>query len=220
MVSSNPCPRRTITGVIMKEPTRPACYICGIEGEFHRSWPGGGGEMRLCQNCNFVFAWPVSQFDPGKLFANAYGGKENRAHMDEFNDRMRMRQVRVQSEGLGLWNAAHRTALEWLNANVQKGETIVEIGCGVGSFMHALRRRGYNATGLDVAPEVVKSLAHEDFETWCGTIDAIPEGWPQTKPAAIVSFFVLHHVTDPVFFLNGIRSRWAVPLLMGVYRGP
>jgi SAM-dependent methyltransferase len=140
--------------------------------------------------------------------------------MDEFNDRMRMRQVRVQTEGLGLWAAAHRTALDWLDANVPKGETIVEIGCGVGSFMHALRRRGYNAAGLDVAPEVVKALAHEGFRTWCGTVDTIPEGWPQTKPAAIVSFFVLHHVTDPVFFLKQIRSRWAVPLIMGFYRGP
>jgi hypothetical protein len=40
----------------MKETTRSACHICGSEGEFHRSWPGGGGEMRLCQDCNFVFA--------------------------------------------------------------------------------------------------------------------------------------------------------------------
>jgi hypothetical protein len=33
--------------------------------------------------------------------------------------------VRIQSEGLDLWAAAHRTALEWLDANGPKGETAV-----------------------------------------------------------------------------------------------
>jgi hypothetical protein len=61
--------------VIMKEATTlAACHICGSEGEFHCSWLEGGGEMRLCRDCNFVFAWPVSQFDPVELFAYLISG--------------------------------------------------------------------------------------------------------------------------------------------------
>jgi SAM-dependent methyltransferase len=198
---------------------RPACHICGGEGEFYCPWPDGRGEMRLCRDCNFVFAWPVSRFDPVELFANAYGGEESRAHMDEFHERVRTRQVRIENERLGLWAAAHKSALKWVEANLKKGATVVEVGCGVGSFMHALRRRGYNAVGVDVAPELVEMLKKEGFHTWCGTVDAIPEHWLEREPAAVVCFFVIHHVIDPVSLLSELSRRWRVPLLMGCYRG-
>ena len=38
---------------------RPTCHICGAEGESHHPWVEGGGEMRLCRECDFIFAWPV-----------------------------------------------------------------------------------------------------------------------------------------------------------------
>ena len=176
--------------------------------------------MRLCRDCDFVFAWPVEHIDPVDIYSRAYRGGETRTEMDDYATRLGRRGIVVRNETIGLWSPAHHEALRWLEANVPKGSTVLEVGCGLGSFMRALRRRGYNAVGVDVAEPVVEAVKHEGFQAWCGTVDSIPDGWVQPQPAAIVSFFLLHHLTDPIAFLRAIRSRWSAPLIMGYNRAP
>lgn len=198
---------------------RPACHICGNEGESLTPWPQGGGEMRLCRDCDFVFAWPITDTDPVALYSRAYAGCESQAMLEDYQVRMKRRTTSIRHESVGLRSPAQLRALGWLETNVPKGSTVLDIGCGVGVFMHALRRRGYEAVGVDVAEPVVEVLRHEGFQVWHGTVDTIPKNWAQ--PAAITCFWVLHHLSAPMAFLSSIRDHWPrSPLLIGCGRPP
>jgi ubiquinone/menaquinone biosynthesis C-methylase UbiE len=41
------------------------------------------------------------------------------------------------------------------------GGSLLDIGCGAGSFTHALAKEGYAATGIDLAPQMVESAKKE-----------------------------------------------------------
>jgi len=197
---------------------KPACPICGAEGETHFPWPSGDGEMRLCSDCDLVFAWPIDGYNPIETYSRAYLGQERRAQMDEFARRLQRRSIAVRHEKIGLWSPAHHKAFEWLEANVPKGATVMEVGCGVGAVLRGLKHRGYDPVGVDVAKPVIEAAEAEGFRAWCGGVETIPEDWPE--PSAIVSFFVLHHLPDPVCFFKVIRNRWPAPLLIGYNLSP
>ena len=171
--------------------------------------------MRYCGQCDFIFAWPVPKFNAVDLYSRAYMGQESQAEMDDYHSRLARRAEALQDESLALRSRIQRTALKWLEANTSKGASVLEIGCGLGGFMHALRARGYHAVGNDVAEPVVRALEADGFKMWWGTGSDIPQGWPQTEPAAVACFFILHHLPDPVAFLSAIRRRWCVPLIIG-----
>ncbi len=192
----------------------PACQLCGAEGESLVPWPQGGGEMRYCGACDFVFAWPVPPFDAVDLYSRAYMGQENRADMDQYRSRLASRSQALRHEELALRSPVQLRALEWLEATVPMGATVLEIGCGIGGFMQLLRTRGYHAVGIDVAEPVVKALEDDGFEMWCGDATDAPKDWPQPTPSALACVLILHHLPDPVAFLSAVRERWSVPLVL------
>lgn len=198
----------------------PSCHICGNEGESLLPWAQGGGEMRHCRECDFAFAWPLQHLDPVETYSRAYEGRETRTDMANYATRLGRRSIVAKSEAIGLWSPAHHATLKWLEENVPPGATVLEVGCGLGSFMRALRDRGYNAVGVDPARPVIDAIQAEGFQAWCGTVDTMPADWLERQPDAIVSFFILHHMPDPVGFFESIRTRWAAPLLIGYNRAP
>jgi hypothetical protein len=46
---------------------------------------------------------------------------------------------------------------------------------------------------------------------WHGTLDTMPQEF--VTPDAIVSFFVLHHLEDPLGFLKSVIARWPLALV-------
>jgi SAM-dependent methyltransferase len=113
-----------------------------------------------------------------------------------------------------LTSSSQQTALSWLQTNVEPGNTILEVGCGRGGFLRALREAGYNAIGVDLVPEVVERVRDDGFQAWCGRIDEIPADWPRRQPAVVVSFFRLHQLSDGEF-LEYLGDHWPVPLVLG-----
>lgn len=80
-----------------------------------------------------------------------------------------------------------------LGEDVAPGGTILDVGCGAGQVVEALRSAGFAASGLDVAPPDLPGCHGYDGRT-------IP--FPDASFSAVGAFNVLEHVEDPIAFLD------------------
>lgn len=196
------------------DPAMTCCPVCG--GVSQSLVPvRGWGEMRCCKDCGLVFANPLSSSVGAKeLFSKAYAGQVEDGDSLEFSYRLKhIRGIFINTPERGFGSPLFRLALDWIDHNLPAGCTVLDIGSGLGFFLHALRRRGFRAIGIEPGEVPAKVLQREGFEVWHGTIDDYPFSWPE--PCAVTSFYVLHHVADPVGFLSTISRRFpSAPLLL------
>jgi hypothetical protein len=192
-----------------------ACPICHGES-IHELPVEGWGEMRRCASCELIFANPMSLPEtPEQLYNKAYQGIFDNPGMKEYGERFErkqiMKKVNLNPQGTLFWGAYEQAKI-WIEKNVTLGSVILDIGCGLGSWLSTLREKGYFPVGLDVAEEVVKIRAEEGFEVWHGTVNSIEPNWK--NPAICTCFFVLQHTEDPVGFLTTIRNKFPCALLI------
>ncbi len=197
------------------------CPVCGHPSE-HLADVAGWGSWQGCPNCTLEFADPLSLGrDPRSLFDDAYRGRVEVSGMTDFHKRVEQRRVilkELNDPSLWFWTPAFNSVLEWLRRGVKPPSTVLELGCGLGFFLHALEREGYKAVGLDVAETAVELNRRDGFDVWHGPVESLPRGW--TNPQAVVSFFMLHHLENPMSFLCAVRERAPrAPLAIAVY-GP
>lgn len=77
-----------------------------------------------------------------------------------------------------------------------RGRSLLEIGCGKGTFLELLREQGFSATGIDPAYEGDAAYVIKDrFSASLGVTGD-----------AIVLRHILEHIPDPLNFLDGIRA--------------
>jgi SAM-dependent methyltransferase len=82
-----------------------------------------------------------------------------------------------------------------------RGEAILDVGCGVGQVVRALREEGFDARGIDVsAPNVAE--AGGDF---CSVYDGHTIPFAEATFSAVGAFNVLEHVEDPLAFLDDMK---------------
>jgi 2-polyprenyl-3-methyl-5-hydroxy-6-metoxy-1,4-benzoquinol methylase len=83
-------------------------------------------------------------------------------------------------------------------AGLQTGQSIIDIGCGMGKFTLPILKRGFKVTGLDLSPfllEHFQRLAPEGTKTVCADVlDAPQLLGPQFD--RVIGFFVLHHFPE------------------------
>jgi len=174
--------------------------------------------MHYCARCDFYFAWPLLPVDPVQLFSDAYRGAESRRAMGDFAKRMERRGTLITNERIGLWSPAYWRTLDYLSLRYPHGARVLEVGPGVGAFMHALWRRGHTVRGLDVGGPVVEALRGDGFPMHHGEVSTVPNGlWADTQ--VVATFFALHHIQQPVEWLRSIRDRWPhAVLIVGGYK--
>jgi len=180
----------------------------------------GWGEWRTCSECELKFVDPLRLLEtPTTLYGDAYRGARNENKMREFNDRVAIRQALVAKDPtLWFWTPAFERTLTWLETRVGKGGTVFELGCGLGWVLHVLRNRGFVAVGLDVAETPVELNRADGFQVWHGPLETLEDGW--VHPNAVIAFFMLHHVQDPLALVRLIRKRFPeAPLSIAQY-GP
>ncbi len=177
--------------------------------------PANDGAWAECKTCGMQFAvttsWPL---DPLGVYSLAYSGDMREAGMRDFFLKLAMRSD-ADAAGVPAWkvlSTAHHAAIASIRGFFPVGGTIFDIGCGTGYFLRAARDLGYAAYGLDVALPVVDLLRSEGFTIWHGTIDSVPEGW--VDPKVCTSFFMMHHLPDPVGFIQSVRRRFPRALLI------
>ncbi len=86
---------------------------------------------------------------------------------------------------------------------IDRAGLILDVGCGGGSLVHALRKRGLKAFGLDPAVGAARS-AHQHYgpHLVCGMLPQAPFR-PGTF-STITLCRVLEHVSDPIGLLKGL----------------
>jgi SAM-dependent methyltransferase len=194
------------------------CPVCASPSQTLALQPGWG-TWQQCSACTLVFADPLRlPTQATELFDGAYRGVEADSGFQEFAHRVAQREALVVEPELWFWTPAFSQTLEWLEGRVGREGRVLEIGCGLGFFLHALRRRGFRPVGLDVAETVVEMNRRDGFDVWHGTVETVDPGWQ--SPDAVVAMFMLHHLVDPVETLRTIRTKWpTAPIAIAQY-GP
>jgi hypothetical protein len=170
--------------------------------------------MLRCLSCGLHF-FEVNDLPPD-LYARAYSGEMSAASMREF--RFRIEYLAQIRDGEFMLAPAVKRSLAWLEKHAPPSSVILDVGCGWGVMLRALRARGFQALGLDLAPQVATTLAKQGFRIHVGPVESYPQSLPE--PAFITNNFVLHHPSDPVAFLRSISTRFPrSPLLLveGLY---
>lgn len=104
------------------------------------------------------------------------------------------------------WKAAQVARI--LRENGLQPSSIVDVGCGAGGVLAALRREFPSAAlaGFDLAPDASRFwAAHAGAGIRCEVADFIADSTERFD--ALLLLDVLEHVADPAAFLHGLRDR-------------
>jgi hypothetical protein len=192
------------------------CPVCDNNSELYKLVPEWGS-LRRCTSCGLLFAEPMELPSTSKeLFTKAYAGKLTNAALTSFRDRYSHRNAFLKMPSLALKFNTNFLALKWLKNNVPKGSCVMDIGCGVGYFLYALRQSGYDAMGIEPGELPANQLNKEGFKVWHGTVNDYPNSWP--IPKVITAFYMLHHLPNPREFFSTIHQKFPnTPVIIGQY---
>jgi SAM-dependent methyltransferase len=139
----------------------------------------------VCDACGL--AWRRPSVDAGSLFTSGYtlyahqpGGTRERGRQDEY--------------------------ARWLTRVITAAPArVLDVGCGNGSLLRALRPLWPRAAllGCDPSPESVAHGSGDDLRLWPGTTTDLPPG---LDADLVVSVNVIEHTPDPLAFLRELRQ--------------
>jgi len=82
-------------------------------------------------------------------------------------------------------------------------QRLLDVGCGFGGFVAAMRERGWDAEGVDPSPAVVAAAARRGRPVRLGTLEGL-QG-EDGGYDAVTMFYVLEHLPDP---LAALERAW------------
>jgi SAM-dependent methyltransferase len=104
--------------------------------------------------------------------------------------------------------------LETLGADVEAGDRVIDIGCGIGRLTRALAGRGAEVVAIDVSPEMIERARdlNRDLDgvEWIAGDGRTLEPIAGASADAILSFVVFQHVPDPEITLGYVREMGRV----------
>jgi SAM-dependent methyltransferase len=164
-----------------------ACNLCRATG----ATPLVDGAFRMvrCDTCGLVYLNPRPT--PNALLA-LYADYHTRFGQDETTWDRLMHRVFREVEDL-------------LCASVRDPgqKRLLDVGCGFGGFVAAMRRRGWDVEGLDPSPTAVAAARAMARQVRLGTLGALQNA--RGKYDAITMFYVLEHLPDP---LGALCTVW------------
>ncbi len=177
-------------------------------------------EMYRCEACQLQFADPLQW--SGDRYEEAYRTRgdaltgEESHYLENIEISRRLLQEGLDLEKVNAFlSVPQRRALHELSRELGRGSSVLDIGCGPGFFLFALRLHCFEPLGVDCASAALEPLQNAGFGVWNGDVKTVARH--HAAPAAITLFEVLEHVSDPVSFLSEIRSTFpAAPLFISV----
>ncbi|MBE0676899.1 MAG: class I SAM-dependent methyltransferase, partial [Bacteroidales bacterium] len=188
------------------------CMLCGNHlARYRDEVPGYQEPKRFhiysCRNCDTSFALP--KVDPSRIYQTIYNAGDQVPGYSRYWEYARSvlnyddpLQYLIEKEDV-YW-AVTQALLKLVDdkTNTQ----ILEIGCGVGYFTYALRKAGYQVTGLDISQSAV-SRAVELFGDYylCGDINdcsILKKG----SYNVVIMTEVLEHIDNPIVLLESVKN--------------
>ncbi|MDE3152013.1 MAG: class I SAM-dependent methyltransferase [Gemmatimonadota bacterium] len=198
---------------------RRRCPACGADGAAEiervavervaRGWTAQFASARAT-DASTVLAYVRADVgaDTVRMFRCATCGVE---HADPART-WRAEHYPVQDHGFGF---DHDTAVERLGRGTGR---LLEIGCADGAFLGRVAPLGYEAIGLDFAPESVAAAAAAGRDVRRASVDALADAVRRDAPFDVVAMFqIIEHLEAPdrMFDQLGAVSRPGTRLLIG-----
>jgi ubiquinone/menaquinone biosynthesis C-methylase UbiE len=104
--------------------------------------------------------------------------------------------------------------LEMVGAEIRPGDTVVDIGCGLGRLSRAIAARAERVLAVDISEEMLQQArtynAHLDNVTWIHGDGTSLAGVADGVADACVSHVVFQHIPDPQVTLGYVRDMGRV----------
>jgi SAM-dependent methyltransferase len=156
-----------------------------------------GWQMDRCVTCGLIYARAIPSADQiGEIYAQAYRpGQMYDMHLKKLQE-----MIRTGRSHQGFYR--NRLFLKRFKPN--QGDRLLEVGCGIGSFMVAARLEGWEVEGIDVSSEALAvSAPIHGLPVRHGTLDSLHFAPNHYK--AIVCWEVLEHLVSPRNFMAQAR---------------
>lgn len=167
--------------------------------------------VMICESCQH--AWlrnPLPENELVHLYSSFYPRKNLRA-----SDVI----AKPKLGDLKSWWVGDRRSIDW----VGDGAIVLEVGCGSGANLLAMRNRGCQVTGLELDLNVLEPLKSHGLEVVHGSLEVLNTN---AKFDYVVLDQVIEHFLDPVEGLRKMRERlvpdgrivMTTPNLNGLFR--
>jgi len=174
----------------MSQNSQVPCPLCGVIGQIYKPARGYRGILQ-CSRCGHVFAAAVPTGESA-LYDASY-----------FEDR-------AVSYAEFLAGEPHRWRTDFYHGLLKRlealteGRRLLDLGCGVGEFLLAAGRRGWEAEGVDVSEAACRIAAQR---TGCAVRAGILESLSIAAESfdAVAMLDVIEHVPDPRGTLTVVR---------------
>lgn len=104
---------------------------------------------------------------------------------------------------LGLKYDEYSIRYNWLKPHLDKGKTLLEVGCGDGKFLKMVRDQVSLAEGLELSPPQVEKLRSEGFTCYDVMINEMD---PPRQYDIVCMFALLEHVPNVRDFLESLKG--------------
>lgn len=149
--------------------------------------------IRACPACNFAWQWPLQRTadQSSSYFQAQYQGERESSYFDK-----------------GLRNQISRLQLQFLDELGIEKKTLLDIGCGDGSFATEAAQNGWTALGLDPAlpPGIEQNAALAQLSLSSAGLEQLP---PEQKFMCVTLWDVVEHLPEPLAVLKNAWERVA-----------
>lgn len=173
------------------------CPICHKETNLIEESTASYNLLR-CSNCDLVFSSSFS----GRSLADIYDQEYQSGQY-----RKKYEQAREAAEG----KHTHLYYGEriFFRRNHKRGERLLDVGCGAGTFLVKAQRKSYKVHGIEISEEAVTFAENElGLNVDLGGVQDVLKCKPYYKDFFDVctSFEVIEHVNEPLKFLASIKT--------------
>lgn len=178
-------------------PEAPSCPVCGAP-ECRPVHTTPDQALLRCRGCTVVYGWPIfAEQDLLEYTEAAYRGEGVEETAGLF-DRCRAGSVE------GPLHREYRRALGAIRRRAP-GPRLLDVGCGIGTFLHLARETGFTVDGIDPMAEACR-IARDDFGLGIRQGTFRREAFGEERYDVITLWDFLEHVPDPLEALTLARS--------------